>query len=967
MRHWWLLATRNWSAKPGRSAAVVLAIALGVGTVITVVSIYLSVEVAIGDRITRNWIGHSDITIETPKGHWGTVRAELADEIAPLPNVEHVTSRYKSPMRVAIPPGKRMPRGAYMIQDGFILIDGVGVQPQTEYLFREHANLNGRPLRADDHRSVVIERQLANDLGLIIGDQMQLEPLIDQPTVPFTIVGTYEGKRVAFFQRPMVYFNLADMYDLGRQKGRVTVIDATVKDESADALEATAENIRNILRERREGYEVITGTSKLNQLRQARRFTRLMLLLFSSVALLTSFFIIVTTMSMGMVERIRVLGVLRCVGVTRRDMVGLILAEIIPLGVLGIAAGVPVGWGLTRAGIAVIPELNAMIQHVSIGLDSVVPAAAGGLLTTLAAAAVVLFQVARVTPLEATRPQAKGDGARAVVLAAVAGGVCLVTHWLMITRVDPVHWVQPLVAMVGMGSLYGGFVLVAPLVVVIGATWAVWLVSPLLGIRRNLARDQLGHAPWRCAGVCWMLMVGLSLVVFFAIRGESLTAAWDFPSKMPATFVWTHQPVSRSVVDEAMKIPGVTGATPINDLMCSVKPKTESVLNLFSTRSFFVAGDPDTFLAMTELDFIEGDQADTEAKFKKGGYILLPTEAAHSFGYHKGDKVPVTVGSMTHEFEVAGVVRSPAMDIAVSYFQADTYMMIAAASSVLGTLDDIERYFGIDDVKMVMSNIELDESDPPPAFVSDEPPETTSRKVATAIPSWLPHLPKERDRMTPLLAAIDAHGEQGRRLDDPARSELIRFRNAILSVADQWDDLSAQQRWEIFRESLVLGSIRQVMDRPSAMVGSLRRLKQDIDKDIRTATLVISAIPMICILVASIGVANLMMVNVTSRSRPIAILRAVGATKSQIARLVLVEAMVLGVLGCAFGVALGVQSSYSANTLTDRMIGIPVPLTIPWARVIAAVLITWTICVVSGIGPARRASRNNIIDAMSVT
>lgn len=967
MRHWWLLATRNWWAKPGRSAAVVLAIALGVGTVITVLSIYLSVEYAIGDRIATNWIGRSDMTIETPKGHWGTIRAGLETEVAKLPNVVHTTLRYKAPMRVRIPQGIRLSARTYRVGNGFVEADIVGIQPESEYHFREHQSLEGRQLKPGDRKKIVLERRLANDLGLKVGDAVELEPLIDEPTVSFEVVGTYAGKRVAFFQRPTVYVHLEDMYDMGKPRGRATVLDVIAKDDSANALEATANRVRDLLRQNREGYEVVTATSKLDQLRAARRFTRLLLLLFSSVALLTSFFIIVTTMSMGMVQRIRILGTLRCVGVTRSNMVGLLLAEILPLGVIGIVLGIPVGWGLTRAGVTFIPELHDMIQQVHFGLDSIGPAALGGLITTLAAAAIVLLQVSRVTPLEATRPQAKSTRIVSVFVAAAIGVVLLVVHRLMVRDVDPLLWVTPIIAMVGMGSLYAGYVLLIPMVVIGGAVWAVWALAPLLGIRRNLARDQIGRAPWRSAGICWMLMVGLSLVVFFAIRGESITAAWDFPSNMPATFVWTHDPVPRSVIEPVSRLPGVIGVTPINDVRCSAKPKKQSVLGLFSSTNIFVAGDPDTFLPMCQLDFIEGDQADAEAKFRKGGYVLLPIEASHSLGYHLGEKIPITMGGITHQFEVAGVVRSPAMDIAVSYFQADTYMMIAAGASVLGTLDDLERCFQNPNISMLMANIELPQTDPPKEFHADTLPDTDHRRIAEYIVSWLDRLPLERDVAGKSITAIEQFAKPGGRIGDAkALGHLSRFRAALNLIGEQWAELSPNRRWEIFQENLVLGSIRTIMQRPGAMIGSLRRLKQDIDHDIRTATLIISAIPLICILVASIGVANLMMVNVTSRSRPIAILRAVGATKWQIARLVLAEAMVLGLLGCAVGVALGIHAAASTNLLTDRMIGIPVPLTVPWDRVIGAVILTWVICVLSGIGPAMRASRNNIIDAMSI-
>ena len=55
MRHWLQLATRNWRANPGRTIAIVLAVMLGVGTVVAVSSLYSSVEATIAERLRTDW------------------------------------------------------------------------------------------------------------------------------------------------------------------------------------------------------------------------------------------------------------------------------------------------------------------------------------------------------------------------------------------------------------------------------------------------------------------------------------------------------------------------------------------------------------------------------------------------------------------------------------------------------------------------------------------------------------------------------------------------------------------------------------------------------------------------------------------------------------------------------------------------------------------------------------------------
>ncbi|MCB9850935.1 MAG: ABC transporter permease [Phycisphaerales bacterium] len=952
MRHWLQLATRNWWAKPFRAAAVVLAVALGVATVVAVVSVYHSVEYAIGEQVLDNWVGRSHLNIQTPLGHWGNVEPRLADEVAKLPNVARVTTRYNTPMRVRIPAAiDSLPPNRYRVDWPMIEINAIGIEPTQEYFFREPRELLGRLLEPGDDRQVVVDRQLARDLGLKIGDTLAIEPFIGDAAQDFTIVGTYAAARVAMFQRPGVYLPIKTVNTLRQTSRAISVIDVIVHDESPEALEATADKLRDIIRSRHWNYEVTTATVKLNQLRLAQQITRLVLVLFSAIALLTSFFIIVTTMSMGMMERIRLLGTLRCLGVTRGQLAALVLGEIVPLGVVGVALGIPIGMGLTHLGVATIPYMGTVIQQVVFGAWGITVAIVGGLLTTLACAGVIVAQVISVSPLRATTPQAQAHRIGPVILAAVVAVALLTVNYLMQEYVEPLTWIKPGVALVGMGCLYGGYVLLAPLLVLLVGSAALHLAAPLAGINRKLLRDQLGRAAWRSSGVCWMLMVGLSLIVFFAIRGESIVHAWDFPSKMAGAFVWSQRPFSADLIKDVRKLPGVVAVTPINDLLCSVKSREQSILNMLKSKSAFVAGDPETFLAMAQLEFLQGDVDDAKAKLERGGYVLLPAEASHAFGFGLGDKVPVTIGSVTADLEVAGVVRSPAMDIAVAFFQADTYMMIASASAVLGTLDDLQKKFGVYDHTMYLLDLDPGKSDVPPFFESPDRPRVMDEELAAKMEAWKPRLPYEAIPMP-------------KRFQPTARDELRRYRDALDMAWRDWEELAPAERWQIYREGLILGRVEQVIKRPDAMTGSVRRLKQQIDKDIRTTTLIISAIPLVSLIIASIGVANLMMVNVASRSRQIAVLRAVGATKSQIARLVLAEAMVLGVIGCTVGVLLGMHAAHADNTVVGRALGIAFPWTVPWPRVIIAVALTWIICVVSGIGPALRAARSNVIGAL---
>ena len=171
MRHWLQLATRNWRVKPGRTIAITAAVALGVGTVMTVTSIYASVEATIAEQIVDNWLGKSHLSIESPSGHWGSVDQDLAGEVTQLDGVEKVTVRYKTRMHLVIPAGAgQIPADTYPGKSGRVAIDVVGIDPVGEYAFRSYKKLEGRRIGADDRGVLILEKRLADDLGLSVGD-----------------------------------------------------------------------------------------------------------------------------------------------------------------------------------------------------------------------------------------------------------------------------------------------------------------------------------------------------------------------------------------------------------------------------------------------------------------------------------------------------------------------------------------------------------------------------------------------------------------------------------------------------------------------------------------------------------------------------------------------------------------------------------------------------------------------------
>ena len=125
----------------------------------------------------------------------------------------------------------------------------------------------------------------------------------------------------------------------------------------------------------------------------------------------------------------------------------------------------------------------------------------------------------------------------------------------------------------------------------------------------------------------------------------------------------------------------------------------------------------------------------------------------------------------------------------------------------------------------------------------------------------------------------------------------------------------------------------------------------------------LAAIASIGLLVASIGIMNIMLVSVTERTREIGIRKAVGAKRRDILLQFLLEAAALSLVGGGAGITFGWALSLAISFMA-QLAGFPLQAALSPLHVIVAVGVSVIIGLVSGIYPAMRAAQLNPIDAL---
>ena len=112
-------------------------------------------------------------------------------------------------------------------------------------------------------------------------------------------------------------------------------------------------------------------------------------------------------------------------------------------------------------------------------------------------------------------------------------------------------------------------------------------------------------------------------------------------------------------------------------------------------------------------------------------------------------------------------------------------------------------------------------------------------------------------------------------------------------------------------------------------------------------------------------VLNTFLMNVTERRRQLAILRALGATRRQLIRMLLLEGLVLGVLGTILGCLLGIGGGYlSMRAIARLYVATPPPVVFPWFPFILVGVLGPTVAVVAASVPALLIAQITPVEAM---
>lgn len=159
--------------------------------------------------------------------------------------------------------------------------------------------------------------------------------------------------------------------------------------------------------------------------------------------------------------------------------------------------------------------------------------------------------------------------------------------------------------------------------------------------------------------------------------------------------------------------------------------------------------------------------------------------------------------------------------------------------------------------------------------------------------------------------------------------------------------------------------LRRLFAGSSLSVGSGREIKRAITHVADGAFLIMSTVALVAILIACLGVGNVIIAGVESRTFEFGVLRSIGAEGGLLGRMVLAEALGMALTAGVLGTLLGLQAAWSELRLYRQIAGLDLSLHPPILVIAAGWLIVTTLTLAAAGPPAWRLSRRSPRDLLT--
>jgi putative ABC transport system permease protein len=534
-------------------------------------------------------------------------------------------------------------------------VDMAGDQSMRDYEMDGNEDVVSDPLTfLAQPDSIIVSREFASRNGLSEDSRVAL--VTSAGNKVFTVRGIMspKGMAKAFGGNVGVMDIYSAQFVFGRGQ-RFDRIDIALKDgiKVDDAIAALRSKLGS-------GYSVEPPVRRGKQTESLMEAYSRVLLFTSILALTIGLFLIFNVFAITVAQRRAQIGILRALGVTRRQIQRLFLAESIILGIFGSILGVFAGTLMGRAMMSFMAAIIEQIYGIQVYSNHIrfdpfwtVVSFLTGIAASLFGAYLPARAASRVDPalaLQKGKYQALSLGENRIrrwiglglLAASMAAGFSLWSNALQIQVVIFCTLFLSLALLVPTFSHGLAGLLRRPM-------------GSLFGMEGRLASDSLVQAPRRTSATVSALMFSLAFVMVMATFSSSIKAAfsrWIDSSINPDLFVCASESLNvrtfqfpASIAEELKMIPGVRQVDSVRLLD----------INYENSMPLLVSLEIDQWIRRCNPLMEEGRISDLVPGMSGKSGVLISNNFARIFGVRKGNRIFLDTPTGRREFTVVGV------------------------------------------------------------------------------------------------------------------------------------------------------------------------------------------------------------------------------------------------------------------------------------------------------------------------
>ena len=624
---WRLLLLAQLREQPARLGITVLAIALGVALGAAVFLVNSSALNEFG-LATKRLVGESDIVIRGPRdGFAEQLFVELAQDPAvsaasPVLELEVALAGRSSTLKVL----------------GLDLFRAAALQPALAGDIGENLFQLFKP------DSIYLSSSAAQELNLKRGDTLQVT--VGNAPKALRVLGLLSQ---ATYPQALGVMDIASAQWTFNAVGRLNRIDLRLA--PGTDVDAMRQDIRNKLPA---GVLAIAPQVERDRAVTVTRAYRVNLNMLALVALFTGAFLVFSTQSLSVLRRRRSLGLLRALGLTRRELRRALLGEGLILGVAGSLIGVILGLGLAAAVLRFLTgDLgNGQLRAVGASLRAApLPMIAFFVVGTVVAGIGAWAPARSAARQPPARSLKGGDGDYAVVArTSWQLGIALLLGGTALACLPPIGGL-PLFGYGAIATLLFGAVLLVPTVTMKGLDLAPRTHRTVVDLAVTQLRENVGLSALSLAAI----IVSFSLMVAMAIMVYSFRLSFDqWLGKLLPADLQLREPFGNDTAfwsaDDQSKIEAVPGVSRVE-----FRRTRQLLLDPARAPVTLIARGAGDAQTAAELPLVQSVPPQRAAANSRAAWI---SEALQDiYGYRIGDQLALPLAGRLQQFTIAGVWR----------------------------------------------------------------------------------------------------------------------------------------------------------------------------------------------------------------------------------------------------------------------------------------------------------------------